>query len=108
PEDQEAVPQADWLDDPRTDPVWETAEQLRIPIDVQASTRGLGMVASRLERFPRVRVLFDHMAGLMLEDGPPYAAVDELLSLSRFPNVYLKVTTNNVREAAKGLSTPRD
>jgi len=106
PEIQAAAAQARWLDDPSTHPVWEEAERLRIPVDVQASWRGLDMVASMLERFPGVRLILDHMAGPSLDDGPPYRAAAELLALSRYPNLYLKFTTNNIREAAKGASNP--
>ncbi len=94
-----------WLDDPRTFPVWERADQLGIPIDVQTSPAGLGMVATMLERFPAVPVILDHLAGVPLDDGPPYDAAAPLWSLRRFPNCYLKFTTNTIRAAGQGLST---
>ena len=58
-----------------------------------------------LERFPRVRVILDHMARPMIADGPPYAAAATLFSLARYGNLYLKLTTHNVRESRAGKAT---
>jgi predicted TIM-barrel fold metal-dependent hydrolase len=44
------------------------------------------------ERFPRVRIILDHLARPALEDGPPYTTADSFLALARYPNVYLKLT----------------
>ena len=60
-----------------------------------------------LGRFPRVRVVLDHMARPVVDDGPPYAAAASLFSLARFKNLYLKLTTHNVRESQQGKATPR-
>ena len=35
------------------------------------------------ERFPKVRILLDHMARPVLDDGPPYAAAGSLFELAR-------------------------
>jgi predicted TIM-barrel fold metal-dependent hydrolase len=107
PEDAATAGQRDWLDDPRTYPVWERAEALRIPVDVQIGMKGLGMVATMLERFPNVPVLVDHLAGVRLADGPPYADAAPVLALSRYPNCYLKFTTNTIRAASSGKSQPQ-
>jgi predicted TIM-barrel fold metal-dependent hydrolase len=107
PEDAATAPQSQWLDDPRTYPVWERAEELGIPIDVQVSMSGVDMVAAMLERFANVPVLLDHLAGVSLEDGPPYVAAASVLGLSRYPNCYLKFTTNTIRAASSGKSQPR-
>jgi predicted TIM-barrel fold metal-dependent hydrolase len=107
PEDAASAAQRDWLDDPRTYPVWQRAEALGIPVDVQISMRGLRMVAAMLERFPNVPVLLDHLAGVPLGDGPPYAAAAPVLALSSYPNCYLKFTTNTIRAASSGKSQPQ-
>jgi predicted TIM-barrel fold metal-dependent hydrolase len=65
------------------------------------------MVVKLQDRFGDVPMILDHIAGPVLEDGPPYAAAQPLLDLARFPNVYLKYSTENLREAAKGHSTTR-
>jgi len=93
------------LDDPRSFPAWECAQRLDIPVCVQLRADGLPQLANVLERFPRVRVLLDHFARPKLDDGLPYAAAAGLFELARFPNLFFKLTTHNVREAASGAST---
>jgi predicted TIM-barrel fold metal-dependent hydrolase len=46
------------------------------------------------------------MARPETEDGPPYAQAQSLFALARHPNLFLKLTTHNVREARKGKATP--
>jgi len=59
-----------------------------------------------LERFPRLRVVLDHLARPVQEDGPPYRAADSLWRLAEHPTVYLKVTERNLVGARNGLATP--
>lgn len=101
------VPEPRWLNDPRTYPTWERAEQLRIPVAIMVRASGLDMVGSMAERFPGINVLLDHLGGPSLDDGPPYAAARGLWSLSPHHNIFLKFTTNTIREAARGASEPR-
>jgi L-fuconolactonase len=58
------------------------------------------------ERFPRVRIILDHLARPVLEDGPPYTTADSLLALAGYPNVYLKLTPRTFTESRKGKATP--
>jgi predicted TIM-barrel fold metal-dependent hydrolase len=94
------------LDDPRSFPAWETAGKAGIPVCVQLRAEGLPQLVTVLERFPRVRVILDHMARPAVEDGPPYAAAASLFSLARYGNLHLKLTTHNVRESHMGKATP--
>ena len=105
PDEPATQAQGRWLDDPHTFPVWERALALGIPIAIQTSMAGLDMVARMLERYPAVPVILDHLAGVPLGDGPPYAAGADLWALSRFPSCHLKFTTNTIRAAAQGQST---
>ena len=59
-----------------------------------------------IERFPKVKILLDHMARPALDDGPPYAAAASLFGLARYPNVYLKLTKRNFEQASSGKATP--
>src|SRR5207247_10480485 len=52
----------------------------------------LPQMVDMAERFPRVRIILDHLARPVLEDGPRYTTADSLLALARYPNVYLKPT----------------
>src|SRR6267154_1880251 len=94
------------LDDPRSFPAWETAGKAGIPVCVQLRAEGLPQLVTVLERFARVRVVLDHMARPIVEDGPPYAAAARLFSLARYANLHLKLSAHNVRESRAGKSTP--
>ena len=58
------------------------------------------------EQFPKVRILLDHMARPVLDDGLPYAAADSLFELAKIPTIYLKLTPRSFIEARKGKATP--
>ena len=94
------------LDDPRSFPAWELAGELGIPVCVQLRAAGLPQLEAVLARFPRVRIMLDHMARPAIEDGPPYAAAESLFALARHENLFLKLTTHNVRESRRGKATP--
>jgi len=94
------------LDDPRGFPAWELASELGVTVSVQLRAAGLPQLEAVIARFPHVRILLDHMARPATEDGPPYAGAASLLALARHPNLYLKLTTHNLRESRKGKATP--
>jgi predicted TIM-barrel fold metal-dependent hydrolase len=98
--------QASWLDDPKTYPAWETAAELGLSICLQMSAKAFPQMIRMIERFPKVRVLLDHCARPVLDDGPPYAAADSLFALAKYPTVYLKLTQRNFTESRKGKATP--
>ena len=98
--------QAGWLDDPSTFPGWQTAEQHGLPVCLQMTAAGIPQLVNVLTRFPRLKVILDHLARPVQEDGPPYKAADSLWSLAAFPNVYLKATERNFIGAMKGNATP--
>lgn len=100
--------QAKWLDDPRSFPVWDYAEANGIPVCLQMTAEGIPMLQTLLARFPKVRVLLDHLARPDLKDGPPYAAAQSLFDLADHPGVFLKLTNRTIATAGEGLSTPRD
>jgi L-fuconolactonase len=94
------------LDDPRSFPAWKCADDMGLPVCVQLRANGLPQLVTLLERFPRLRVVLDHMARPAIEDGPPYSAASGLFALARYPNLHLKLTTHNVRESRAGKATP--
>jgi predicted TIM-barrel fold metal-dependent hydrolase len=98
--------QADWLDDERTFPVWDYAQQHDVSICLQMQQAGIPKLLNLLGHFPRVRVLLDHLARPNLEDGPPYEAAAALFGLASQPTVFLKLTARTIAAAAKGASTP--
>ncbi len=94
------------LDDPRSFPAWDLASELGITVSVQLRADGLPQLEAVLARYPRVKVLLDHMARPAIEDGPPYARAQSLFALARHGNLHLKLTTHNLRESRKGKATP--
>jgi L-fuconolactonase len=98
--------QASWLDDPKTYPAWDCAGELGLSICLQMSAKAFPQMIKMLERFPKVRVILDHMGRPALDDGPPYAAAESLFALAKYPTVYLKVTERNFTGSRKGKATP--
>jgi predicted TIM-barrel fold metal-dependent hydrolase len=95
------------LDDPRSFPAWQCAVEAGLPICVQVRAPGLSQLEALLQRFPQARVILDHMARPVVDDGPPYAAAAGLFALARHENLLLKLTTHNIRDASKGKATPQ-
>jgi predicted TIM-barrel fold metal-dependent hydrolase len=98
--------QATWFDDPRSFSAWSYAEQHGVPVCMQMTKLGFPQLRALLERFPKVRIILDHLARPALVEGPPYAADDDFFDLARYPNVYLKVTPINVTPPDWGKATP--
>ena len=98
--------QANWLDDPKSYPAWACASELGLSICLQMSAKAIPQAASMAERFPDVRIILDHGARPVLEDGPPYNAAASLFGLARCPNVYLKLTPRIFAESRHGKATP--
>ena len=99
--------QATWFDDPRSFPAWEHAAEAGIPVCMQMTPQGFPQLRGLLERFPKVRIILDHLARPQLVDGPPYAADGQFLALARYRNVFLKLTPLNVSPETWGKATPQ-
>ena len=99
--------QADWLDDPRSFPAWHLAEERKLPVCLQMTAIGIPQLVNVLERFPKLRVILDHLARPQQDDGPPYKGADSLWGLAAYPGVYLKVTERNLVGASAGKATPK-
>src|SRR5215831_4891548 len=98
--------QADWIDDPRAFPAWKAADDLGLPICMQMSQSALPQLIAMVKRFPGVKVILDHLARPVLDDGPPYAAAASLFDLAQYPAVHLKVTPRTLAECRRGRATP--
>ena len=98
--------QASWLDDPKTYPAWECAGALGLSICLQMSPAAFPQMIRMVERFPKVRIILDHLARPIMEDGPPYASAESLFALAKYPTIYLKLTPRSCVESRKGKATP--
>ncbi len=98
--------QASWLDDPKSNPAWECAAALNLSICLQMSPAAFPQMIRMVERFPTVRIILDHLARPVLQDGPPYAAAKSLFALAKYPTIYLKLTPRSCIESRNGKATP--
>jgi L-fuconolactonase len=96
-----------WLLDEKTFPVWEHCQDIGMSVVIQTTPDGLHMVADLLTRFPRAKILLDHMGRPVLEDGPPYVAAQSLFDMAKYPNLFLKITPRSFDLAAGGKSAPQ-
>jgi predicted TIM-barrel fold metal-dependent hydrolase len=98
-----------WLaiDDPVTFPAWECASELGISVatNVHGTGAGLAQIKNILKRFPRVRLIIDHLGRPPVEGGPPYDAAKDYFTLADFPNCYLKLTPSGLNSVLKGKAT---
>jgi L-fuconolactonase len=95
-----------WIAHEETHPAWACAQDLDIPVALSIRQEAIPHLIDIMTRFPRVRIIVDHLMLSPIDDGPPYVASAPLFTLADFPQVYLKLTTNNVRRGRMGLATP--
>lgn len=77
--------QLDWL--------WECANQRELPVGLFVLPQYLPLVGEIAARFPRMRLLIDHLAINPLVKLPDAAVdLDALLALARHPNIAVKAT----------------
>jgi L-fuconolactonase len=98
--------QATWFDDPRSFPAWDYAGAAGLPVCMQMTPQGFPQLRGLMERFPKVRIILDHLAQPQLVDGPPYTADLPFFELARYPQVFLKVTPVNVEPKTWGKAAP--
>jgi L-fuconolactonase len=97
--------QATWFDDPRSYPAWEYAGEAGIPVCMQMTPQGFPQLRGLMKRFPKVRIILDHLARPQLTDGPPFAADKDFFDLARYGQIFLKVTPVNVSPKEWGKAT---
>jgi len=95
-----------WIAEARTFPAWECCRELDLPVAISMRQEGLPHLIAIMKRFPTVRIVIDHLLLSPIEDGAPYLASAGLFGLARYPQIFLKLTTNNVRRSRDGLATP--
>ena len=90
-----------------TFPAWECAGEhgISVATNVHGTGEGLEQLKSTLERFPRVRLIIDHLGRPPVEDGPPYNAAKDYFALADFPNCHLKLTPSGLKSTIKGKAT---
>ena len=94
------------LDDSRSFPAWSFAGEAGLPICVQTGPVGLAQVAGLAKRFPKVKIILDHLARPEIDDGAPYKKAVGLFAMANFENIHLKITPRIFHEVVRGKATP--
>jgi L-fuconolactonase len=97
--------QADWVDDPRSFPAWQCVSEIGIPVCMQMTAKAIPQLIGMLERFPKAKVILDHLAKPSLADGSPYLGAADVFRLADYGNLYLKLTPHTINEAKNGKAT---
>jgi predicted TIM-barrel fold metal-dependent hydrolase len=88
-------------------PVWQYASDTGLSVCMQMRVVGLPLLEEKIvQRFPKARIVLDHFARAEAADGAPFSAAAPLWALSKYPNVYLKLTHRPIEQSVKGKSTP--
>jgi L-fuconolactonase len=93
------------LDDPRSFPAWDLCDEAGLPMCLQTNPSGLTQVAALAKRFPKVRIVLDHLGRPDVADGPPYQKASSLFEIAAFENIYVKVTPRIFGDAMRGQAT---
>jgi predicted TIM-barrel fold metal-dependent hydrolase len=81
-----------WVFDGTANWFWPAAERLDIPVMLNAPTlqAEIGKIAAR---HPRLRLIMDHMGRVKgMKDEALLPAIEQTLTLAKYPNVYVKLT----------------
>jgi len=98
--------QSTWMSDPKIFPGLEYAQELGLAVCVSLKPAGLPQLLVLIKRFPQIRFVIDHLLEAPIEEGMPYAGSEFLFDLAQYRNVYLKLTTFNIRASRKGKGSP--
>lgn len=98
--------QASWLSEPKLVPGLESAQSLGLPVCLSLRMPGLPALMALVKQFPKIRFVIDHMIEPPVAEGVPYAGSQFLFDMAQYENVYLKVTTQNIRAFRTGKGTP--
>jgi predicted TIM-barrel fold metal-dependent hydrolase len=94
------------LGEPATFPLWERVQALRVPVAVNDRIKELPKIRKAMERYPDVKVSFEHAWGHHVDAPPAYPMLEPLFSLADLPNVHVKTAVDNIVAARKGGGTP--
>jgi len=94
------------LDDPRSFPAWEFCSEAGVPIVLNIDTSGFPRTAGLAKRFPKVKIIIDHLGHTDLTDGAPYKNASCMFGLAPLENIYFKLTPTVFKYARGEKATP--
>lgn len=94
------------LGKPETFPLWARIEKLKLPLAVNDRVWEIPKIVPAMEKYPGVRVAFEHAWGHKVGAPPDYDVLKPLFALAANPNVFIKTAINNIAAARDGGGTP--
>jgi predicted TIM-barrel fold metal-dependent hydrolase len=85
-------PDNQWLNAPYTYPLWKKAEELGVVFNVFIAPAQMPQLEDMVQRYPKVKVVVDHLGRPDILPRAPWVENDSLLKLARYPNVWVKFT----------------
>jgi predicted TIM-barrel fold metal-dependent hydrolase len=83
-------PNDQWLNAPYSYPLWRKAEQIGAVFNVFLAPAQLPQLEDMVRRYPKVKVVIDHLGRPDILSSAPWVENDYLLKLARYPNVWVK------------------
>ncbi len=94
------------LGKPETFALWARIEKLKLPLAINDRVHEISKVLPAMEKYPGVRVAFEHAWGHKVGAPPLYDVLAPLFALAQNPNVFIKTAINNIAAAREGGGTP--
>jgi predicted TIM-barrel fold metal-dependent hydrolase len=85
-------PDDQWLNAPYNHPLWKKAEEIGAVFNVFLAPAQLPQLEDMVRRYPKVKIVIDHLGRPDILPGAPWVENDYLLKLARYPNVWVKFT----------------
>ena len=82
----------EWLNAKSSHALWKKAEELKAIFNFFIAAPQLPKLEDIVRRFPKLRIVIDHLARVDLKAADPLPEVKKLLALARYPNVWVKVS----------------
>jgi predicted TIM-barrel fold metal-dependent hydrolase len=82
----------EWLNAKSSHALWKKAEELGAVFNFFIASEQLPKLEEMVKRFPKVKVVIDHLARVDLEAKDSEAEIKKLIALAKYPNVYVKVS----------------
>jgi predicted TIM-barrel fold metal-dependent hydrolase len=83
-------PKEQWLNAPANHALWRKAGELSAVFNVFIAAPQIAQLEDMVQRFPRVKVVVDHLGRPEIINRAPWAEDTSLLRLARHPNVWVK------------------
>lgn len=95
------------LGKPETFPLWARIQALELPLAVNDRISDYPRIRVAMERYPDVKVAFEHSWGHKVGAPPDYELLRPLFDLASNPSIYIKTAINNIAAAREGGGTPQ-